>query len=249
MKRPWIIKAGGELMGSPAIQKKIVADLKRLSRSHPIVFVHGGGPQIEQDLVKNKIPVRFVNGRRFTSDAGMIVIEKVLSGHVNKDIVGTLASLGVKAVGLSCRDGGLVVAKPLPKLGRAAKPVRVDPSLLTVLLNGRFLPVVSTVGADDKGKPVNINADDAASAIAIRMKAEHLVFLTNIQGVKDQNKKTIRRLKIGAIEKLISSFVITGGMIPKVQSAKSAVLKGVGEVNIIDGSRGVRLDAGTAILR
>jgi acetylglutamate kinase len=105
------------------------------------------------------------------------------------------------------------------------------------------------VGADDKGKPVNINADDAASAIAIRMKAEHLVFLTNIQGVKDQNKKTIRRLKIGAIEKLISSFVITGGMIPKVQSAKSAVLKGVGEVNIIDGSRGVRLDAGTAILR
>jgi acetylglutamate kinase len=80
MKRPWIIKAGGELMGSPAIQKKIVADLKRLSRSHPIVFVHGGGPQIEQDLVKNKIPVRFVNGRRFTSDAGMIVIEKVLSG-------------------------------------------------------------------------------------------------------------------------------------------------------------------------
>lgn len=245
--RPWVIKAGGELMGTPSIQARILRDLAQLSRTKPVVFVHGGGPQIETELAKNKIPNKFVAGRRVTSPAAMQVIEKVLSGAINKDIVGKLAAKKAKAVGLSCRDGGLVIAKPYPQLGRAAKPVRVQPGLLSSLLATKFLPVVSSIGSDAKGQAVNINADEAAAALAVAMKAEHLVFLTNISGVKDKKKKTIRTLKIGAIAGLVQDGTITKGMIPKVESARKAVLSGVGQVNILNGTKGIKLAAGTAI--
>lgn len=247
MKKLWLVKAGGELMGSASIRKKILQDLKVLARTCRVVFVHGGGPQIEKELIKNKIPVKFVGGRRFTSEKAMDVIEGVLSGVVNKSIVGDLLSLNVKAVGISCRDGALVQATPLPNLGRAAKPIAINPSILKALTEAGFLPVVSSVGADQTGRAVNINADDAASALAVALKAQHLVFLTNITGVKDQNKKTIRTLKVSAIDALIKNEVITGGMIPKVQSARKAIEKGVGEINIVNGTVGVRLSHGTAI--
>jgi acetylglutamate kinase len=178
--RPWIIKAGGELMGTPSIQRRVLRDLARLAKSKPVVFVHGGGPQIEMELAKNKIPNKFVNGRRVTSPEAMNVVEKVLSGSINKDIAGKLGALKVKAVGLSCRDGNLVVAKPYPKLGRAAKPVSVNPALVLSLVKSRFLPVLSSIGTDGRGGAVNINADEAASALAVATKAQHLIFLTNI---------------------------------------------------------------------
>ena len=179
-KRPWVIKAGGELMGSSPVRRKILRDLKSIGRSHPVVFIHGGGPQIEAELVKNKVPVKFVGGRRFTSEAALSIIESVLSGAINKNLVGDLLSLGVPAVGLSCRDGNLIVAEPLPHLGRAGKPVRVDPKIVIALLKDGFLPVLSSIGADKRGRAININADDAASALAVSLKARHLFFLTNI---------------------------------------------------------------------
>jgi acetylglutamate kinase len=247
--RPWIIKAGGELMGTPSIQSRVLRDLAKLAKSKPLVFVHGGGPQIELELAKNKIPNTFVNGRRVTSAQAMIVVEKVLSGSVNKDIAGKLGKLKVKAVGLSCRDGELIVAKPYPQLGRAAKPVKVNPQLLSALVSSGFLPVISSIGTDGKGGAVNINADEAASALAVATKAKHLIFLTNISGVKDKNMKTISTLKIGRIDGLIGDGTITKGMIPKVQSARKAILEGVGQVNILNGTKGVSLAAGTAILK
>lgn len=249
MLKPWVIKAGGELMADSVARKNILRDLKALSRRHAIVFVHGGGPQIEKELVRNKIPVKFINGRRFTSPHAMTIVEQVLSGSINKGIVGELNAKGVKAVGLSGRDAGLIKGQPIKNLGRAAKPVKVNVKLLLHLMKIGFLPLVSSVGADVKGQAVNINADDAASALAIALKAWHLVFLTNISGVKDRDKNTIRHLKIAAIEKLISAGVITGGMIPKVQSARSAILKGVKEINIVNGFKGIRLATGTALVR
>lgn len=234
-------------MGTPSIQRRVLRDLARLAKSKPVVFVHGGGPQIEMELAKNKIPNKFVNGRRVTSPEAMNVVEKVLSGSINKDIAGKLGALKVKAVGLSCRDGNLVVAKPYPKLGRAAKPVSVNPALVLSLVKSRFLPVLSSIGTDGRGGAVNINADEAASALAVATKAQHLIFLTNISGVKDKKMKTIPTLKIGRIDGLINDGTITKGMIPKVQSARNAIRAGVGQVNILNGSKGISLAAGTAI--
>lgn len=246
-KRPWVIKAGGELLVPGLIRNRILSDIRRLSRSHPLVFVHGGGPQIEQELVKNKIPIKFVGGRRFTSPKAMLVVERVLSGQINKGLTAQLVSNGVHAVGLSCRDGGLVSAKPIQGLGRAARPVRVNISLFNALLEKKFVPVVSSVGSDQAGQAVNINADDVASALAVKLRAAHLIFLTNIAGVLDQNKKRIPVLRVQSIDKLIQKSVITGGMIPKVQSARSAIRKGVGEVNILNGKKGINLKTGSRL--
>ncbi len=247
MKRPWIIKAGGELLLPGPIRKKILADLARVARRQPVVFVHGGGPQIEQELNKNKIPTKFVNGRRFTSPEAMVVVERVLSGEINKGLAAELTKGGANAVGLSCRDGGLVTAIPMKNLGRAAKPSKYNVALLTALLSKDFLPVVSSVGSDPNGNPVNINADDVASALAVQLRAANLVFLTNISGVLNHEKKTIPVLRTGTIDKLISDAVITGGMIPKVQSARVGIKSGVGEVDILNGKKGIDFKSGTKI--
>jgi acetylglutamate kinase len=248
MKRPWIIKAGGELLTLASTRKKIIFDLKKIQKSRPVVFVHGGGPQIEKELVKNKIPATFVGGRRVTSPAAMTVVERLLSGEINKGFVADLGQAGVNAVGLSGRDGRLVSAEPIKKLGRAGRPTKVDARLITHLLTARYLPVLSTVGSDTKGQAININADDFASALATKLKAERLIFMTNISGVLDGNKKRIPILKIGKIDQLVQAQVISGGMIPKVQSAKLALQKGVGEVDIVNGFHGISVEHGTRII-
>ncbi|MBV9080429.1 MAG: acetylaminoadipate kinase, partial [Elusimicrobia bacterium] len=148
MKAPWIIKAGGELVGDAAVRRKILRGLAEASRRNPVIFFHGGGPQIEAELKRNNVAAHFVGGRRVTTPAAMVHVERILSGEINKGLAGELLALGVRAAGLSCRDGGIVIGKPLPKLGRAAKPVKVKADLLWSLLKTRFTPVVSTVGGD-----------------------------------------------------------------------------------------------------
>lgn len=249
MKRPWVVKAGGELLTSAAIRKKIFSRLKALHRQNPLVFVHGGGPQIEAELKRQKIANRFVRGRRVTSIEAMTVVEQVLSGQINKGLAAELTHAGVPSVGLSSRDGALLTGQPIPELGRAAKPIKTNAALLRALLSQGFLPVVSSVASDAKGQPVNINADDAASAIAVALKARHLIFLTNIGGVLDGAKKRIPVLKTSRIDVLIESAVIQGGMIPKVQSARAAISKGVGEVDILFGEKGIDLNSGTRIVK
>ena len=247
MIRPWLIKAGGELMVPGPDRTKILAGIARIQKRRPVVFVHGGGPQIEQELLRNKIPTRFVKGRRFTSPAAMVHVERVLSGQINKGLAAELSAKGTAAVGLSARDGKTVTAKPVAGLGRAGKPAAINVKLVQALLKSGFLPVISSVGSDTKGQPININADDVASALAIKLKAANLIFLTNISGVLDQKKQRIPVLRINSIDKLISTHVITGGMIPKVQSARAAIRKGVGEVDIVNGKKGIDFKHGTRI--
>jgi acetylglutamate kinase len=248
MKRPWVIKAGGELLATPATRNKILKGLKRCQKAERVVFVHGGGPQIETELKRNNVEARFVGGRRVTTLEAMIHVERVLSGEINKGLVAELERMRVKAVGLSCRDGGLIVGNPINGLGRAARPARVNVGLLETLVEARYTPIVSSVASDRTGDAVNINADDAASAVAVALKAGRLVFLTNVAGVRDALGRRIPVLKIDSIDRLIKDGVITGGMIPKVQSARNAILRGVGEVDIVNGLEGIRVDHGTRIL-
>lgn len=249
MERPWVIKTGGELLIASSIRNRILQDLQTIHKRHPAIFVHGGGPQIERELAKNGIPAHFVNGRRVTTPAAMIVVERILSGEINKKLAAQLNTRGTVAAGLSCRDGRLIIGKRLPRLGCAASPHKTHSALLMALLEKRVLPVVSSVASDAWGKAVNINADDAASALAVTLKAKHLFFLTNTDGVLDQNKKRIAVLKKSRIPALIKQGVITKGMIPKVQSAIEALKRGVKEVNIINGRRGIKADYGTRIVQ
>lgn len=248
MRQTIVIKAGGELMASPVSRKKILLDLKKWNKKYQVVFVHGGGPQIEAELQKQNIPSQFIEGRRFTSDEAMVVIEQVLCGNINKEIAAELNHLKVPAVGLSCRDGAIAIVSPLPALGRAGKPEKINLELIRTLLSKKYLPVLASVGSNKNAQAMNINADDIASALACSLKAAHLILLTNISGVLDHMKNKIALLKAKEVNHLIEKGVITGGMIPKVQSATMALKKGVGEVDIVNGFQGISLTHGTRIV-
>lgn len=249
MKRPIVIKAGGEMFTGESSKNQIFLALKRLHAQGPVIFVHGGGPQIKKEMDQRKIKFGFVGGRRSTSVKAMDVVEQVLSGVMNKNIAAHLSKMGVMSVGISGRDGMSVVGRPIPKLGRAAKPIKVNPGLVQKLLKVKALPVFSTVASDSLGKSVNINADDAASALAVALKAEKLIFLTDVSGVFDGAKKRIPILKIKNIKKMIAQKIIFGGMIPKIQSAAQAIQKGVGEVDILNGRYGINFKFGTRIIK
>ena len=248
MKKVWVVKFGGSLLSDQAARLAFLKDAARLAKKNPLVLVHGGGPEINAALDKMGIVSTWVNGRRVTDDAAMGVVEGVLSGQVNKNLVGELNALGAKAVGLSGRDGGLLKAKPVRELGRVGEPDKVDPKLISVLLKAGFLPVLSSVAAGHDFGALNVNADEAAAALAIALKARRLVYLTDVPGVLDANKKTIPTIRVGDIKNLIDTKVITGGMIPKVLSCKNALKKGVAEINIIDGRAGLPKLLGTKLL-
>jgi acetylglutamate kinase len=244
----WVVKFGGSLLSDKTARSKFLKNVAAVHRRHKLVLVHGGGPEINAALSKMGIKPKFVNGRRVTDDAAMSVVEGVLSGQVNKMLVGELNSLGARAVGLSGRDGELIRAKAVPKLGRVGVPVKADVRPLLVLLKGGFMPVISSVVADARHQALNVNADEAAAAIAVGMKADKLVYLTDVAGVLDAGKKTIPSIKIRSIQKLIDDGVITGGMIPKVISCRRAIQKGVREIDIIDGRAGLLKMKGTKLL-
>lgn len=248
MKKPWVIKFGGSLLSNDAARRGFLKEAARLARDRPLVLVHGGGPEINAALEKQGVKPKFVGGRRVTDDAVMAVVEQVLSGQVNKNLVGELNALGAEAVGLSGRDGELLATAPVRALGRVGRPAKVSPGVLQALLAARFTPVLSSVGFDARKRAVNVNADEAASAVAVALKAERLVYLTDVAGVLDAAKKTIPVLRIGKIRSLIDDQVITGGMIPKTLSCRDAIRKGVGEIDIIDGNAGLMKMKGTRIL-
>lgn len=248
-KKLCLIKAGGELLAREVSRQKILKSIVRLQRKASVIFVHGGGPQIETELKRKKIPIKYIHGRRVTTPEAMKVVEQVLGGRLNQKLATELMALKVSAAGISCRDGKLITGRLIPQLGRAAKPVKTDTRLVQTLVDNGFVPVVSSVASDKWGEPVNINADDAASAIAVAMKADNLIFLTDISGVLNQKRQRIPILKIKQMVPLIEAGVITGGMIPKVQSAKNAIENGVGEVDIVNGYDGIDLDHGTRILK
>lgn len=247
MKKITVVKFGGSLTKNKNAQKHFIAELACLSKKENIILVHGGGPEINMLLEKLSITSKFVNGLRYTDEKTLEVVEMALSGKVNKMLTAELIKKKIQAVGISAKDGSTAVCSVIKELGFVGNPVKINRTLLEVLLKNGFLPVVSSVGIDKKANTVNINADSLATALAVAFRADKLVLLTDVAGVLDNAKKTIKEIKIKNIAGLIKSNVITGGMIPKINGCKSAVLKGVKNVFIIDGAAGIKKMKGTVI--
>ena len=201
-----------------------------------VVLVHGGGPAINEMLKKVGVESHFANGLRVTDDATMEIVQQVLAGKVNKDLVAKLRGRGV---GLCGMDGQMLRCTQLdPQLGHVGEIVHVDATLISSLLDRGFIPVIATVGMDDLGQAYNVNADTAAAQIAIALKAEKLVSMTDIAGLlqdKDDENTLIPEVEVSEIEGYKSAGVIAGGMIPKIGGMADAIYQGVHEAVIIDG--------------
>ena len=237
-----VIKYGGSAMESPELQRSVIQDvtLLKLVGFKPII-VHGGGKAISKWVEKTGGQARFVKGLRVTDEATMEIAEMVLS-RVNKQLVSMVQELGVKAVGVSGKDGGMLrVTKKLADgedIGFVGEVESVEPKLLYDLLENDYLPIVAPIGADDACQSYNINADDAACAIAKAVGADKLAFLTDIEGVyRDLEDKSsfISRLTCSQADALIAEGHIGGGMLPKLANCTDAVRQGVHRVHILDG--------------
>ena len=237
-----VVKYGGSAMSNEELQKNVIKDvtLLKLVGFKPII-VHGGGKAISKWVGKVGKEAKFVNGLRVTDEETMEIAEMVL-GRVNKNLVTMVEELGVKAVGISGKDGGLLKVNKKyadgQDIGYVGEINKVDPKVLYDLLEKDFLPIVAPVGLDDDFNTYNINADDAACAVARAVGADKLVFLTDIEGLyKDINDKSsfISRLSAGQAEELINSGVIGGGMLPKLNNCTAAIRNGVNRVHILDG--------------
>ena len=242
-----VIKYGGNAMTDPALQKAFAEDvvLLKLVGINPVV-VHGGGPQIETALKRLGKKGEFIQGMRVTDAETMEVVEWVLAGEVQQDIVGLINQAGGKAVGLTGRDGGLIRAQKLKlvdlvdankehDVGQVGDIVSIDPSVVKALQDDAFIPVVSPIGFGLQNESYNINADVVASKLATVLQAEKLLMLTNIPGVLDKNKELLPELTTREIDALIADGTISGGMIPKIAGALDAAKSGVNAVHIIDG--------------
>ena len=237
-----VVKYGGSAMSNEELQKNVIKDvtLLKLVGFKPII-VHGGGKAISRWVEKVGKEPAFVNGLRVTDEETMEIAEMVL-GRVNKNLVTMVEELGVKAVGISGKDGGLLrVEKKYSDgkdIGFVGNITRVDPKVIYDLLEKDFLPIVAPIGLDENFQTYNINADDAACAIAKAVGADKLVFLTDIEGLyRDINDKStfISRLTASQAEELIAGGVIGGGMLPKLGNCTSAIRNGVNRVHILDG--------------
>ena len=234
-----VIKFGGSLFTNDRNRQQFWQDVKNLHLAgYKVVVVHGGGKEISSWLDKVGCETKFVQGLRFTDEKSMEVVEMVLSGKVNKQLVSELTSLDVLTVGISGRDSDLIVAEKLPELGLVGTPVKMNEKFLIKILDAGIIPIISPVSSDGKGNTLNVNADEAADAIAINLKAEKLIFMTDTKGVmsdiKDENS-LIKILDRKKRDELVKIGVITEGMIPKTSAAFRALDLGVGEINIVDG--------------
>ncbi|RMH05661.1 MAG: acetylglutamate kinase [Aquificota bacterium] len=252
--KTFVVKYGGSAMTEEALRESFARDVVLLRYvGIKVVVVHGGGPQISQTLERFGIKPHFVGGIRKTDEQTMHVVEMVLSGDINKDIVAlinTYSGQNIYAVGLSGRDGQLLKAKKIDKeayfkdiglevpqedIGYVGEVVEVNTDLLNTLLEKSYIPVIAPIGVGQRGEAYNINADMAACEIAKALKAEKLIFLTDTEGVKDAEGRVISTLRVQDALRLIREGVIKGGMIPKLKSAIKALEEGVRKVHIIDG--------------
>ena len=232
-----VIKYGGHAMDKPELCTAFATDLAQLSaQDMGFVVVHGGGPQISALLTRLNIESRFENGLRVTDEATMAAVEMVLCGQVNKAVVASFAAHGARAAGISGRDGNLrrAVVKN-PALGLVGEVEAVDPALILCLLEGDFVPVVAPVANGPDGQALNINADTAAGALAGALAADYFVLISDVPGVLDAEGRLITALTRAEIEKLRAEGVITGGMIPKVESCLHALDAGCQRALILDG--------------
>lgn len=237
-----VIKYGGNAMVDDTLKQAVMDDIVLLSLiGIKVVLVHGGGPEITNTLEKMNIESRFVDGLRYSDKETVDVVQMVLAGKINKDLVHLLGRSGGKAVGVCGLDGQLISAKQMTStqdLGYVGKITGVDASLITDLLEDGYIPVVATVGGDSDGNVYNINADTAAAAIASELNAENLILMTDIRGLledKDDDSTLISYVNISDVPHLVSKGIISGGMIPKIESCVESIRKGVKKTFIVDG--------------
>ena len=245
-----VIKYGGNAMVNEELKEAFAQDIVLLKYVgiNPVI-VHGGGPQIGELLKKLNIETKFVGGMRVTDRETMNVVEMVLVGKVNKEIVKLINSHGGNAVGLSGKDGNLIVAEKIDSkeylqevkapeiidLGFVGKVKRVNPEIVRKLLESKFIPVIAPVGIGEDYEAYNINADLVAGEMAAALRAEKLIMLTDVEGIKDKEGKLIRSLQRQELSTLISEGVISGVMIPKVKACEIALTSGVKKAHVIDG--------------
>ena len=232
-----VIKFGGHAMGSDEAMETFARDIVLMQQVgvNPVI-VHGGGPMINKMLERLNIKSDFVDGKRVTDEATMEVVEMVLSGLVNKRIVQAINAQGGRAVGLSGKDANLITCDPAdPKLGLVGIPRDIDPTLLNKLFEADMIPVIAPLGAGDNGETFNINGDTMAGSIAANLKADRLLLLTDVSGVKNAKGEVLTELTPETIRDLTASGVIAGGMIPKTETALTAIEGGVRAVVILDG--------------
>ncbi|MDE2383881.1 MAG: acetylglutamate kinase [Alphaproteobacteria bacterium] len=245
-----VVKFGGHAMVDAKLAQQFARDMVMLKVCglNPVV-VHGGGPQINRMLDKLDVKAEFREGLRVTDPATMEVVEMVLSGSINKSIVASIQQAGGRAVGISGKDGNLLVAERFVKekvdpatgavtrvdFGQVGEPSRVNAEIIHTIMKSDAIPVIAPVGVGRDGETYNVNADTAAGAIATALQAKRLLMLTDVAGVLDKAKQLIRELRIADVQGLIDDGTITAGMIPKIESAADVVKSGVEGVIILDG--------------
>ena len=245
-----VVKYGGHAMGSEHLAREFARDIVLLEQTaiNPVV-VHGGGPQIEAMLKRVGVKSQFADGLRITDEQTLEVVEMVLAGSINKQMVGYINEAGGKAMGLCGKDGNMVLARKLARtvvdpdsaiekivdLGFVGEPEKVDTTVLDEVLGRKLIPVLAPVAAGSEGGTFNVNADTFAGAIAGALKAKRLLLLTDVAGVFDKSKKLIKELTAEDARRLIADGTISGGMIPKVETCIDALERGVEAVVILDG--------------
>jgi acetylglutamate kinase len=245
-----VVKYGGHAMGEESLAREFARDIVLLEQTaiNPVV-VHGGGPQIEAMLKRVGVKSQYAAGLRVTDEATLEIVEMVLAGSINKQMVGYINEAGGKAIGLCGKDGNMVVARKLARtvvdpdsaiekivdLGFVGEPEQVDTTVLDQVLGRKLIPVLAPVAAGANGGTYNVNADTFAGAIAGALKAKRLLLLTNVAGVFDKSKKLIKELTANETRRLIADGTISGGMIPKVETCIDALERGVEAVVILDG--------------
>tara|TARA_B100001093_G_scaffold120856_1_gene113707 strand:+ start:59 stop:922 length:864 start_codon:yes stop_codon:yes gene_type:complete len=232
-----VIKLGGHAMGSDEAMQMFARDvvLMRQVGINPVI-INGGGPMINHMLEKLNIQSEFVNGKRVTDQATMEVVEMVLSGNVNKRIVQAINNQGGLAVGLSGKDANLILCEQADReLGLVGIPTTIDPTVLQTLFTNDMIPVIAPLGAGKNGETYNINGDTVAGAIAASLTADRLLLLTDVEGVKNAKGDVIAELSADQIKEMIATGAIAGGMIPKTETALSAIEGGVLAAVILDG--------------
>ncbi len=247
--KTFVIKYGGAAQVKEELKESFAKDIVLLNFiGIRTTIVHGGGPKISAMMEKMGKKPTFIQGQRVTDEETMNIVEMVLGGLVNKEIVSLINNHGGKAVGLSGKDGGLIKAKrkiikkasnegeeEIIDLGLVGEVTGVDPQIIISLSKEGFIPVISPVGSSSKGETLNINADYVAASIAASLKAEKLIILTDVPGIMDKNEKIISTVKKSQVKKLIDEGIVSGGMLPKVQSCVKAIEGGVSKAHIIDG--------------
>ena len=248
--KTFVIKYGGHAMGDKELSELFARDVVLLKQVgiHPVV-VHGGGPQIGKMLERLAVKSEFVDGLRVTDAATVEIVEMVLSGAINKQIVNVINAAGGTAIGLSGKDGGLIQASKLRRtrrdeqsnierfldLGFVGEPSRINPQILTSMEQAGMIPVIAPIGVGQDGETYNINADTVAGAVAGALGAARLLLLTDVEGVLDRNGEVLTDLTLEQVRPLIADGIITGGMLPKLETCIAAVEQGVSAAVILDG--------------